>query len=521
MSCTERDDQRSATIAEIATATPWLSASPSAPLSRCASAGSPSAPIADRGHRDADLHGRDVLVDVLELIERERRARAALARACTSRRARRERTSAYSAITKNAFSAISTRREDELEAVHARRDPLRRRAPCAVDATAARTGARQARRATLLRGGSSSSFIDADLPNGSKGAGRDRAARAAPALRRAPSIARGEREVGVGEAALGVRGERQARPCSSRGRGCRGGGWPPRPASATRLTKAIAAAKSSSFQLAHDRRPRGATRSTPARRCSISASLSASPSASGGELSAPGAYSRVHADREPRPARDRAAVRARRSAARLSRSRTSATTRPQALERCRASRATCCRAGLERRARSTPRCASARSPARRSTSSTTRALRDARAGPDRHPGAVPGVRGLLRGGRRARAASCPSSPRVIALDPHTLGETLGDVRTLARGDRPARAGHAARARPPPSGSTASGSPCAGRPRPRVAALEWLDPVFVAGHWTPQLIELAGGEDVLGLPGEPSQQRRLGGARGRASRRSWS
>jgi iron complex transport system substrate-binding protein len=42
-----------------------------------------------------------------------------------------------------------------------------------------------------------------------------------------------------------------------------------------------------------------------------------------------------------------------------------------------------------------------------------------------------------------------------------------------------------------------------QPRPRVAALEWLDPVYVAGHWTPQLIELAGGEDVLGLPGEHS------------------
>jgi iron complex transport system substrate-binding protein len=38
----------------------------------------------------------------------------------------------------------------------------------------------------------------------------------------------------------------------------------------------------------------------------------------------------------------------------------------------------------------------------------------------------------------------------------------------------------------------------------VVALEWLDPVFVAGHWTPQLIELAGGSDVLGLPGEPSE-----------------
>jgi iron complex transport system substrate-binding protein len=43
-------------------------------------------------------------------------------------------------------------------------------------------------------------------------------------------------------------------------------------------------------------------------------------------------------------------------------------------------------------------------------------------------------------------------------------------------------------------------------RPRVAALEWLDPVYVAGHWTPQLIEYAGGDDVMGLPGEPSQVR---------------
>jgi iron complex transport system substrate-binding protein len=36
-------------------------------------------------------------------------------------------------------------------------------------------------------------------------------------------------------------------------------------------------------------------------------------------------------------------------------------------------------------------------------------------------------------------------------------------------------------------------------------LEWLDPPFAAGHWTPQLIEYAGGEDVLGFPGEHSQE----------------
>jgi iron complex transport system substrate-binding protein len=41
------------------------------------------------------------------------------------------------------------------------------------------------------------------------------------------------------------------------------------------------------------------------------------------------------------------------------------------------------------------------------------------------------------------------------------------------------------------------------PRPRVLALEWLDPPFAGGHWVPQMIELAGGEDALGLPGERS------------------
>jgi iron complex transport system substrate-binding protein len=101
------------------------------------------------------------------------------------------------------------------------------------------------------------------------------------------------------------------------------------------------------------------------------------------------------------------------------------------------------------------------------------------------------------------AAELPSRPRVIALDPKTLGETLGDVRTLAEATGRRREGVELVAR-------TSGRidrvrlAVRGRRRPRVAALEWLDPVFAAGHWTPQLIELAGGEDVLGLPGEPSE-----------------
>lgn len=100
------------------------------------------------------------------------------------------------------------------------------------------------------------------------------------------------------------------------------------------------------------------------------------------------------------------------------------------------------------------------------------------------------------------AQEIPSRPQVIPLDPHTVGETLEDVHTLAEAtDRRER------------GAELVGELTAridrirlavrGRPRPRVAALEWLDPVYVAGHWTPELIELAGGQDILGSPGGPS------------------
>ena len=41
------------------------------------------------------------------------------------------------------------------------------------------------------------------------------------------------------------------------------------------------------------------------------------------------------------------------------------------------------------------------------------------------------------------------------------------------------------------------------PRPRVAVIEWLDPVFAAGHWTPELVRRAGGIDVLAEPGAHS------------------
>jgi iron complex transport system substrate-binding protein len=107
---------------------------------------------------------------------------------------------------------------------------------------------------------------------------------------------------------------------------------------------------------------------------------------------------------------------------------------------------------------------------------------------------------------RAVAEQIDSHPQVISLDPHTIGEVLGDARTLAqatdRKDAAVELLRDASARIDRVRLAVKGAP-----RPRVAALEWLDPPFAAGHWTPQLIEYAGGEDVLGLAGEPSEERR--------------
>jgi iron complex transport system substrate-binding protein len=112
---------------------------------------------------------------------------------------------------------------------------------------------------------------------------------------------------------------------------------------------------------------------------------------------------------------------------------------------------------------------------------------------------------------RAVAERLDSHPEVISLDPSTLGEVLGDVRTLAEATGVRDAGvdlieDAARRIDRVKVAVRD------RRRPRVAALEWLDPVFIAGHWTPQLIDLAGGEDVLGMAGEHSEVRTWGDVR---------
>jgi iron complex transport system substrate-binding protein len=88
---------------------------------------------------------------------------------------------------------------------------------------------------------------------------------------------------------------------------------------------------------------------------------------------------------------------------------------------------------------------------------------------------------------------------VVDHDPSTLGEMLEDVVRI--GEAVGRVAAARELRGELEGRLAAvRAAVSGAPAPRVIALEWLDPPFVGGHWIPEMISIAGGEDVAGPPG---------------------
>lgn len=105
---------------------------------------------------------------------------------------------------------------------------------------------------------------------------------------------------------------------------------------------------------------------------------------------------------------------------------------------------------------------------------------------------------------RSIAGRLPSRPDVISLDPSLLGEVLDDAPRLAERAGVPEAGRRLRAELDARIGRVREA-VAGAPRPRVAALEWLDPPYAAGHWLPEMIAAAGGEDVLATPGQRSRE----------------
>jgi len=91
---------------------------------------------------------------------------------------------------------------------------------------------------------------------------------------------------------------------------------------------------------------------------------------------------------------------------------------------------------------------------------------------------------------------------VLALDPGSLDDVLASIEAVA-----GRAGAAERGAALVAGLRERladvAARVAGRPSPRVALVEWVDPPFTAGHWVPDLVVAAGGRPVAAAPGERS------------------
>lgn len=99
------------------------------------------------------------------------------------------------------------------------------------------------------------------------------------------------------------------------------------------------------------------------------------------------------------------------------------------------------------------------------------------------------------------------APTLVELAPTGLDDALASVRTVAEAiGRPEVGDETWRSLRRHLMGVVGG--VITQPRRRVAMLEWLDPPFAPGHWLPEQIACAGGEDVLGSPGEPSRRTTL-------------
>jgi iron complex transport system substrate-binding protein len=94
--------------------------------------------------------------------------------------------------------------------------------------------------------------------------------------------------------------------------------------------------------------------------------------------------------------------------------------------------------------------------------------------------------------------------RVVSLDPRTLADIAGDIRSLATELGVAERGAVVAARLE-ARIEAVRARVAGLRRRRVFLAEWLDPPFVCGHWLPEMVAAAGGVDVFGRAGEPARE----------------
>jgi iron complex transport system substrate-binding protein len=94
-------------------------------------------------------------------------------------------------------------------------------------------------------------------------------------------------------------------------------------------------------------------------------------------------------------------------------------------------------------------------------------------------------------------------PRVVSFSPRTIGEVWDGIREIAKAADRESEGQSLAEWLALEVKAVGEAVAELLPRPKVLCLEWFDPPFMAGHWVPEMVRLAGGIDVLGREGEPS------------------
>ncbi len=111
---------------------------------------------------------------------------------------------------------------------------------------------------------------------------------------------------------------------------------------------------------------------------------------------------------------------------------------------------------------------------------------------------------VSEGDVRALAAEMRPSPNVVTLDGKTIEGVFTDIANVAAAidasDEAEELLDGLRAQLKRIHATLKGAKA---PRPRVAVIEWTDPIFAGGHWVPEMVAKAGGVDVIAKPGDHS------------------
>lgn len=104
----------------------------------------------------------------------------------------------------------------------------------------------------------------------------------------------------------------------------------------------------------------------------------------------------------------------------------------------------------------------------------------------------------------AAACSLPGQPKVLNLEPMTLRDVFSTLRQVGRETGAQQRADAVLLELEGRVEAIARRSATIRQRPRVVMLEWIDPPFSAGHWTPELVTMAGGDEQIGRPNQPSR-----------------